>query len=269
MGVKSFFTGGGEKGFKAEGAADRKYNNASMFGIGNRLGARDTGMRGSKDAPIYDFSGVGQSVGKGQAIQDYDFSGLDQAAGTFKNPSLFGQGYNPYQFNFAGLPKQYADEQYAAGSKNVRREGTANLKQLQESIGPRNKALLFKSAQNSQRDTLERLAQLNSGIRSSMMEKQADFGRAQQQAQAGENFNIAKTGSDENYRNAQSLADTSAQKIGFESDITQRERDYQDKALQYLLDMYKTHLTTRRGAKTGPDEGAIGQAAPDSVAFSL
>lgn len=253
MGAGSFLFGSGPT-FMKEGQSDRRYNNASMYGIGNRLGANFTGT-GAKGAPIFDFSKVGGSIGKDEALKGYDFNPYNQAISSFQNPSLFGDKYNTSQFNFQGLPQQYANDQYALGAKDVRRESQGNLKQLNESLGPRNKGLLFKAAGNAQRAEQENLAGLNTGIRSNMAMQNAEFQKAQQLAQANENmagFNanlgVNKANADERYRNAQALADTGGKKIAQEGDVTKTERDYKDRALEYLLDMYKTHLTTRRGA---------------------
>lgn len=261
MGVGSFLFGG-KPGFMNESKFEEDYKKGAKSTIANALGATPTG-----DGQ-YDWSKSGTPLNKEQSLSGYDFSPFGDAMNSFKAPTLFGQKYNPYQFNFSGLPEQYAKDQYALGSKNVRRESAGNLKALNESLGPRNKGLLFKAAGNAQRAEQENLAGLNLGIRSNMAQQNADFAKAQQLAQAGENqgafntnFNVDKAGADERYRNANALADTAGKKLGLESDIVQRQRADEAQRRKELEDMYATFLSTRRGAgvqkKGGLASGAL------------
>lgn len=265
MGAGSFLFGGKPQ-FMHESKFEEDYKKGAKEGIASRLGAKPLG------GGQYDWSGVGAPVGKKEAIAGYDFSPMSESIETFKKPTLFSQKYNPYQFSFQSLPEQYAREQYDLGSRDIRREGQSSLRQMQEALGPRNRGLLLKAAQGSQRGMMEQLGGLNLGIRGKMMEEKARMAKEQQLAQAGENLaafgaekDVAAMNADERYRYAEALAATGDQRLAREMAITQSERDYRDRGLEYLLDMYKTFLTSRRGvgnvAKSGIAGGLLGAGA--------
>jgi hypothetical protein len=241
MGIKSFFFGGGGPKYSD---ASKQTGVGSIWGLGNRAGAKYTGD--VKGLPHYDYSQSFKPVGMQDATKGYDFKPMDEAIKGFRKPSLFKEAYNPFQFNYNDPTtlNQYADNQYALGSKDIRREGQGQLTQAKEAIGVRRPGLLMKAAEANNRNTGEQLARLNSELRGGVLSKQIDLNKAMQEGQAGEGYkgyqsraDLEKLGADERFRNLGALADTGQSKIGTQAGLTESERAYQDKALQYLMEM--------------------------------
>lgn len=291
---KSIFGGGGgggggdnDKGF---------YQGAAKAGLANRAGIRQN-ADGS-----YDYSQVGKPItgaaGIAKATSGYDYSPVNEAISGYRRPSLFTQTYsssyapktyNPYSFNFSRLPSEYGDMAYEQGAKDVRREGAGNLEKMRETVGPRRIGLLSKMSESNGRNVGEQLARLNSDIRLNQMNRNIDLGRAEQEAQAGENLRAAQFGEDqsrfgagESYKGYQSRADleraneenrlknlaglseTGFNKISSQSGLVENERNYEDQALQYLMNMFNNTAGLNQGAaqldaqKRGQNLGFLG-----------
>lgn len=220
----------------------KTYEDASRAGVMNRAGARATGVD-KNGRTTYDFSGVGKPVTAG--TQGYDFSGYDSAMGGFKNPAQFNQTYTGKKFNFAATPKSYYDTQYELGAGDVRRENAGQLESLRETLGTRRPGLLLKAGQNSQRSAMETLAKMRAGFGAEAAKEQTNLNVQQQLANAAEAFkgyqsraDLESRRADESFRNKGALADSERNRIGLQSDVTERERAYQDQALQYLMDLF-------------------------------
>lgn len=248
--------------------AERQASYGAMWGLGNQSGATFTGVEkgGAGDRPIYDYSTAFQPKSVEDSKKPYSFGKFDEGMAGFKDPAQFKETYNPYQFNFAGLPKEYGQKAYELGAKDVRREGQGQLKQLQQSMGTRRPGLLMKAGQDSQRNTAEQLASLNSQIRLQEMADARDLGVDQQKSQAGENYkgyesksSLERANADEMFRNKSAYTDAAAKNIGLESDINQRERDQTNTILAMLMDFLKSKGAQRAGDKGS--SGALGDVA--------
>lgn len=244
------FGGGGDNGYDPLHPED--YDNLSYERIKQRLGANSnpvTGAEGVKAATQgYDFSPMNKAV--------KDLSSTPTLTQTYK-----GSTYKPSQFNFAQLPEQYAQTAYASGSQPIKRQGQDNLQMLGERMGSRRPGLFAKVAQQNQRETNTNLGNLNNQIQLEKIRQNVDLGRAQQEAQAGENLNAAGFNADQSYRGYQSRSDleksNSANKlsyanalggmgqnvIGTKSGLVENERNYQDKALEYLMNLFSTSVS--------------------------
>lgn len=266
MGIKSFLFGGAPK---YDTTTEDMTQNASLFGFGNMAGAQLQSVD-QKGRPSFDYSDAFKPKNVSQATRGYDFSGLNQAQAGLNRPSLFKQTYNPAQFNFANLPNEIAQNQYALGSKDIRREGAGNLEKIRESIGVRRPGLISKASADSARDTGEQLGRLNLGLRTDAMNRAVDLGREQQLAQAGEDFrgyqsraDLEKLSADDSLKRMTGLADVGGKKVGLQSDIKQRDVDNQLKLQQLINDYYTNLMTVRRkGVVEGKkNSGLFGQVA--------
>lgn len=217
-----------------------------------------TGQGKAPEQYIYDTSQVGAPISREQAISPYqkDFDLLGKANSGFQNPTKFTQTYNPYSFNFESLPEEYAKNQYDLGAKDVRRESAGSLQRIKEAMGTRRPGLLMRAAESNERNLGEALAALNLGIRNKMLEQKSQLGKEQQIAQAGENLrgyqsraeNEGKN-ADEIYRYLQGMQSGAANKIGLESGIADKERAYQDQAINYLMQMYLGSADAMKSSK--------------------
>lgn len=269
--VGGIFGIGGGGGGGGGGDNDKAfYQNATKAGLFNRAGIKQN-ADGS-----YDYSQVGKPItgaaGIAKATSGYDFSPVNEAISGYRRPSLFTQTYNSgyaprsygaYNFNFSRLPAEYGNLAYEQGAKDIRREGAGQLEQAREAVGPRRIGLLSKMNDSNNRNVSEQLAKLNSDIRLNEMNKNIDLGRAEQEAQAGENLRAAQFGDEqsrfaagEGYKGYQSRADLERAnednrlrnieglynagqgKISAESGLVENERNYEDQALKYLMDMF-------------------------------
>lgn len=199
-GIKSIFGGGGGGGYKSGKVG--QYEQDLYGGIKNRAGA----------------PGIGGRISMPQATQGYDLSGMKEAEAGYRKPT---------QFNFQGLPEQYGNLAYNQGAKDVRREAQGQLQQQQEAIGTRRPGLLMKAAEGNQRNLMETLGNLNSNIRLEEMRKNTDLAVDQQKAQAQERM-----------ANLAGLQGATQARVGVESGLTETERNYQDKVLDYLMSLY-------------------------------
>lgn len=213
----------------------------------------------------YDFSGLNQAM---QGLKKTSYSPRTREAYNFQNEED-AANRNAYNYDFAKLPESYGATEYELGAKNMRRDAMGYLDTLGDSYGIRNMGALNKAQENARRGFGENLATLQAGISQDVLRQNIEQARAQQLSQADENyrsdeFNRAKKNSlqqaqaDELYRTdafnddqrryydsnrlnyLNSLSDANMKKIGTEADITGMERDYQDRALEYLLGQYET-----------------------------
>lgn len=240
------FLGGGKTSTGYTSKYTPKYEEGARKSVMKRAGARVTGQD-SNGNDIYDFSGTSNPVTAGN--QGYDMSNLDTAISGFKGPSSYTpSSYTASKFDFASKPDEYYNTEYEIGASDVRREGAGQLQKMQEALGPRRAGLLLKAGSNSQRTISENLAKMRAGLSQEAMREKSDLDVKQQIAQAGENFNAAdfndsqqKYVAEDKFRRNQGLFDAAKGKVGLQSDVTERERAYQDKAMEYLMDMfYKT-----------------------------
>lgn len=246
------------------------YQQAAYQGIANRLGARK-GADGNYDfsktnQPVYGRSSGNQYV---TGNQRHDFSAINKAIQGFSNPTQLSQtytsAYNPTSykaslFDYKGLPEQYYNDAYAAGSKNVRREGQGALEKLRETVGTRRPGLLLKAGEANQRATGESLASLSRDLGLERMKQGVDLGVRQQQDQANENLNAAKfaegqaqfgagegykgyqsradlekSNADNAFRNLQALNEAGQNKLVTQGNLLQNERAYQGEGLDALI----------------------------------
>lgn len=257
MGIGSFFFG--SKKPSSDWVEDQTSYGAA-FGLGNRAGAQYVGRDpNNPNRPLFDYSKSFQNIDPNQAASKYKgFGDMEKASRMYSKPSLFSQTYNPAQFNFESLPDQYYQGSYDLGAKNIRREGQGNLKQLRESLGPRNQGLLFKAGANANRQQEENLAGLASKLGLERMQEKSQLGKEQQIAQAGEGYKGYQSRADledriakDQLTRAAGLESIGRSKLAGQLDATNAERDYQDKALQYLLDMYQKKFQTRAATPSG------------------
>ena len=229
----------GPKGYKDPNL--KNYAQGAYTGIANRAGA--TFNNGVADF-TNSFKPMAGKAAVRNASEGYDFNPIKKAiAGFSSNPQLK-ETYNPYKFNFATLPSQYRTTAYQAGAKGIRREGAGQLQQLQQAIGTRRPGLLFKTAADAQRRQGEQLGDLNAQLGLKEMEQGLDAGRAQQMAQADEDYrgygsrsDLEKANEANRQANLKNLADVGQSQIATKSGLLENERAYADQALQYLLNM--------------------------------
>jgi len=319
---KGLLGGGGQSAYSSPYLPQEE--NALHQGLSNRLGATqiaNPNYKAGSDKPgeqryNYDYSNTGNQVtgvNTGNTYnagnQSVDYGDINQAIQGFKNPSqltqsydsqyrptLFNQtyqaaNYNPYQFNFQGLPAQYSNQQYQLGSQGINNATRGNIAQAQEAIGVRRPGLLLKASQNAQRDAGQQLANMRTQYGINQANQNAEYGKAQQLAQAGENqfganFNanqaqnayqsqadlakfheaqgqfgagegykgyqsrsdLEKNNAENAYRNNVALNESAQNKINSQQDVLSGEREYQDKALQYLAQLYGNQVGAQNNA---------------------
>lgn len=173
-------------------------------------GVMDRNAGGNK--PITGAAGVQQ------ATQGYDFSPQKQAIAGFSKP---------YQFDYKGLPEQFGHQAYESGVQDLRREGAGQLEKMRETIGTRRPGMLAKVGEDMNRQLGEREGSMRRDIGLEQMRQDVALNQAQQQNQAAENF-----------QNLGALAQTGQGMIGQQHGLVEDERNYQDKALEYLMNMY-------------------------------
>lgn len=285
-GVGHLFGGGGGP----QAATDPNlgpYQQAAYQGIANRLGAK----KGADGA--YDFSGTnnpvyGQETGGRYSVgtQSYDMNPMNKAIAGFSRPTRLSQtytsAYNPTSykaslFDYKGLPEQYYNDAYGAGSKNIRREGQGSLEKLRETIGTRRPGLLMKAGEANQRATGESLAGLSRDLGLERIRQGTDLGVKQQQDQAAENLRAAQFGegqaqfgagegykgfqsrsdlekanADNAFRNLQALNEAGQNKLVTQGNLLQNERAYQGEGLDALIRL----LTGAQGTQNQAAEAA-------------
>ena len=243
------------------------FNKNALFlqgGGGGMLG-RGGGASPQKQTPQFNFGNIGAPLGGSKGIKTatsgYDLSPLDEAISGFRNPGKLKEtyrasSYNPYQFNYGSLPDEYTKLAYTSGASDINRAGQDSLTKLRESIGTRRPGLLLKAGEDVSRGTNSDLAKLNTNLQLERMKQNLDLARQQQTAQAAENYLGTKFGAEEQhkgyesrsalekgnldqvFRYLQALGGAGKDKIGVQSGLLEKERDYQDRALDNIMKMY-------------------------------
>lgn len=211
--------------------------NKGMFGKGGMM------MPGGGGKGPLDFSGLGGRTGAAESL------------GGLKGLST----YDPAQFDFQGLPKQYGDIQYARGAQRLGKSYEDALKQQKEALGTRRPDLLFRASEQSGENLGRELSDLQSGISSDVLKYQTDLGVQQQLQQAAENLRSREFG----FGAAKDI-------YGLGEDTRRYEQAQLDKALDYILGLYGQgvnaevgSLKETKGGKgfLGPIGSALGTAA--------
>lgn len=217
----------------ANGTQSTIFNPRYQYANPNQTNATRTT---SSNEPEYitDFSNVGKQVGMNEANSPYDYSGIDSAIDSYKR----GPSYTTPKFNFgdSGMIDDQANLEYGLGAKNINRNAQGTLEKLRETVGTRRPGLLLKAGEDSNRNASENLASLNSQLRGNAMGQKLQYGKDQQLAQDDANRYLA----DLMMKNSDALSSANLNKISAQKEITGDERDYQDRGLEYLMDMYKS-----------------------------
>lgn len=260
------------------------------------------GTTGGGTEGYWDFSSVGQPITAAGALPGlrdaYNMGSIYDAEAGFRDPHQFRSVYNsnyqanPYeaaQFDFKSLPGEYYDTAYEQSARNLRRDQAGQLEALQEAIGVRRPGLLYKAAEDSQRRGGEELAQLAEGLGQERMRMDTDLAVQQQLQQAQENYRAAgfnedqarimaeqdmleyqsrfareQASADETYRYLQGLASTGLARVGTEANLVGQERDYADRALDYLMNLFgnaaglQNQSAQIANQKRGADLGFLG-----------
>ena len=206
-------------------------------GLGSISSRNNAGNSGDPSQGNYNLSQIGSPLGGKAGIDvatsGYNFNPQNQA---ISGLSKMAGNYNPYQFNFQNLPEQYTKEAYQQGASDIAKQGANTTGQLQESIGTRRPGLLMKAAEDTQRGTNQNLNQLRTSLDLNRINQNVETQKAQQQAQAQENQGAQNI----NSGTLQNLFNAGQGLVGTQSGLLQNERGYQDQALQFLMDMYKS-----------------------------
>lgn len=202
-----------------------------------------------------------------KATAGFDFNPQKQAIAGFSKGA---PTYDPYSFNFKGLPEQYGTQAYNAGARDIRHEGQGQLEQIKEGMGTRRPGLFMKAAQDSQRRVGEQLGGMRENIGLEEMRQNVDLNRMQQESQAGENARAFGMNEDNRFRNLGALEGAGRGMVSDQSGLVENERNYQDKALQYLMQQYMdsaglknqaAQLALQKKAQSGSLLGSLAGAA--------
>lgn len=211
------------------------------------LGSRDASLQqGLTDRASLGFKPLTGKEGVESATAGLNFTGANQAVEGLGTAGRF-EGSNPYQFNFKGLPDMYNKLAYARGAQNLQREGASNLQSLKEAVGTRRPGLLANIGQQQQRGTQEQLAGLQSDLGLKQMEQDVDLAKQQQTYQADEDYRTLQGADEARRARLASLGEIGTKVPALESDILERQREYQDKPLDYLRDIYGTDVAASSG----------------------
>lgn len=217
--------------------------NLRKYGAEQRQGIVERNKLGNK--PLTGASGVGA------ATAGFNLKPFQQATQGLGQASKF-EGYNPYQFSFKGLPKNFEQQAYDRAAIDLRREGAGNLAQLRNEVGNRRVGLLAKLGQDQQRQLAETLGKTRTDLALQRMQQDVELGKAQQLAQADENRATLGAQAGERRARLGALSDVGARQAGLQSDLLERERSYRDKGLDYLMDAYN--------AATGQSQNRVANA---------
>lgn len=204
-------------------------------------------QQGITDRSALGFKPLTGAEGVQTATAGFNLGGANQAIQELGSAGKF-EGSNPYQFNFQHLPDMYNKLAYARGSQNIRREGATGLQNLKQAVGNRRPGLLAQLGQNQQRATGENLAGLQSDLGLKQMEQDVDLGRQQQTYQADENYRTLQAQDEARRARLASLGEIGTKVPALESDLLEAEREYRDKPLDYLRDVYGIDLGQSQAA---------------------
>lgn len=220
------------------------YNNP-YFQYNNPNQSKATPSSPASNEPeyTYDFSNVGKQIGMNEANAPYDYSGVDQAIESYKK----GPSYTAPKFNFGdpNMIDEQANLEYGLGAKNINRNAQGALEKLRETMGTRRPGLLMKAGEGNARMAGENLASLNTKLRSDAMGQKLQYGKDQQLAQDDANRYLA----DLLMRNSDALSGATLNKVSAQNQITGDERDYQDRGLEYIMDLFKTTLGAQNASE--------------------
>lgn len=226
---------GGPKGYRP--GFTGQAGQGAWQGVAGRAGATKDPKTGQ-----YDFSKSFNQIkgpeGIKQSKAGYSWDPVQKAT------EGLGQRRSLGRVNFGSLPQKYGQLAYERGAKNIRREGTGQLTQLQEAMGTRRPGLLAKAAQDSQRATREELAGLGSDIERDIMQQELDLDVKEQianldQQRAEEIMDLDRLGA---------LSNVGFDTIRTESGLLGQERAYQDQALDYLMNIWQQAMGADRAA---------------------
>lgn len=191
----------------ARGATEGLFRN---IGVGGDLGQYFS--TGGREGTL-DFSQVGAGP---TAAEEAEYSArldpMRQQIASLQDPSLFSATYTPQtyeaaQFNFEGLPEQFASEQFSRGAEDLSRANQSNLAATREALGTRRPDLLFQAEQRAGEQLGRQLGGLRRDIGIEQMRQETDLATQQQLQQAAENMRAAQFGAGEQFRGYQSQAD--------------------------------------------------------------
>jgi hypothetical protein len=196
------------------------------------------------ETPNVQFDPNQARLGSGlKAIRgQYNMGGFDQARRTLTDPR-FGK------FDFKGLPEEYGQRAYAGATRGMARESDDALSRIQRAMGTRRPGMLAQVAQESQRDLARDKGALREQIALDEMRQRAALDQRQQELEA--QYDVQR---------AQMLPQLDVSQAGLESQLLGQERglagqeyaagmqgrqltgqelaaerEYQDRALQYLM----------------------------------
>lgn len=223
-GILGQLFGGGPKGYDPKSKTGLE--SGVVTGVGNRAGAT------RKADGSYDYSNSFKPItgaeGIAKSTAGYDFNPIDQAIQGYQAPRSL------MRVDFGNLAKNFGDTAYENVAREARRENAGNLERLNEQIGTRRPGLLAKSGQDAARDLQQTLAQSRQNIERDIMEKNIDLDRQEQIT----NADLQKAETMLDLDRLKGLGDLGTGKIGTQSGLVGKERDYEDAALDRLLEAW-------------------------------
>ena len=121
-------------------------------------------------------------------------------------------------------------------ARDLRSENAGNLTKLNENIGTRRPGLLMKASQDANRNLEQQLAQGRYNIERDIMDKNIQLDKDEQLS----NADLQKAESEMNLDRLFKLGGLGSDLISKQAGLVGNERDYRDKALEMLLDAWKT-----------------------------
>lgn len=216
----------GPKGYTPK--TTKGYESGLFTGIGNRAGATPDGKGGfdysNSFKPIQGPSGVASSTA------GYNFNPMNNAISGLQKPGKLSR------VNFQNYAKNFGDVAYENMARDLRSENSGNLTRLNENIGTRRPGLLMKASQDANRDLEKQLAQGRYNIERDIMDKNIQLDKDEQLT----NADLQKSENEMNLDRLFKLGGLGSDLVSKQSGLVQNERDYADKALEMLLEAWKT-----------------------------
>lgn len=202
------------------------------------------------------FKPLTGQIGISQATQGFHLNNPQKRADELGQQSAFEQ-FNPYSISYKKLPALYTTQAYERGAGSLRREATGNLEATRNLIGARRPALLKKAASDQQRELNEQLAKLRTDLELKRMEKDVDLDKSAIDKQ----LDVLESQDSARRNRLTAGAEAGLNAARTRSDIVERERDYRDRAMDYLMQLYEAatgqanaradRATQRRGQTLG------------------
>lgn len=220
----------------------------------------------SGDASGLDFSQVGAGPSQEElAGESAKVKPIFDIASQLRSPSIFKETYNPYQFDYKGLGDEFGNKAYSLGSKNITRTFGDTLRQQKEAAGTRRPGLFAKLTEKSNQALGSSLGDLAGNIGLETLRSNVDAEKAQQLAQAGEEYkgyssraDLENKRADDEYRRLTGAAGLYGSGTELESGLQQLLREDKDKGLALLLDLLNRQQGYASQQKVEPAEpGAI------------